>query len=55
LNKQIAGELDTTELTIKVQRGRVTRKMGAASLADLARMAEKLKNLFWAGHATKVE
>ena len=43
LNKQIAGELGTTELTIKAHRGRVMRKMNAASLADLVRMAEELK------------
>ena len=43
LNKQIAGELGTTEETIKVHRGRVMRKMGANSLADLVRMAGKLK------------
>ena len=43
LNKQIAGELGTTDLTIKVHRGRVMRKMGARSLADLVRMAEQLK------------
>jgi FixJ family two-component response regulator len=43
LNKQIAGELGTTEETIKVHRGRVMRKMGADSLADLVRMAGKLK------------
>ena len=43
LNKQIAGELGTTDLTIKVHRGRVMRKMGADSVADLVRMAEKLK------------
>jgi FixJ family two-component response regulator len=43
LNKQIAGELGTTEETIKVHRGRVMRKMGAGSLADLVRIAEKLK------------
>ena len=43
LNKQIAGELATTEVTIKAHRGRVMRKMRATSLAHLARMAEKLK------------
>jgi FixJ family two-component response regulator len=43
LNKQIAGELGTTEVTIKVHRGQVMRKMQAASFADLVRMAEKLE------------
>jgi FixJ family two-component response regulator len=43
LNKQIAGELGTTDLTIKAHRGRVMRKMGAGSLADLVRMAGKLR------------
>ena len=42
LNKQIAGELGTSEKTIKVHRGRVMQKMQAASLADLVRAAEKL-------------
>jgi FixJ family two-component response regulator len=42
LNKQIAAELGTTEITIKVHRGRVMQKMHADSLADLVRMGQKL-------------
>ena len=44
LNKQIAAELGTREITIKVHRRRVMRKMQAASLADLVRMSERLES-----------
>jgi FixJ family two-component response regulator len=42
LNKQVAAEIGVTEITVKVHRGKVTRKMGAKSLADLVKMADIL-------------
>jgi|SRR5947209_5543433 len=43
LNKQIAADIGVSEITVKVHRGQVMRKMRASSLPDLARMADRLK------------
>jgi FixJ family two-component response regulator len=43
LNKQVAGELGLSEITVKIHRGSAMRKMGARTLADLVRMADALK------------
>ena len=42
LNKQIAGEIGTTEATVKVHRSQLMRNMGSKSVADLVRMAERI-------------
>ena len=42
LNKQVAAEIGVTEITVKVHRGKLTRKMGARSLAELVKMADTL-------------
>ena len=42
MNKQIAGELELSEITVKIHRGNVMKKMGARTLADLVKMTEAL-------------
>jgi FixJ family two-component response regulator len=54
LNKQIASELGTAEKTIKVHRGRVMKKLGIASVADLVRLAETAQIAFTKRSETKV-
>ena len=43
LNKQVGGQLGISEITVKAHRGRVMRKMRAGSLADLVRIAARLR------------
>ncbi|HYZ62594.1 MAG TPA: response regulator transcription factor [Acetobacteraceae bacterium] len=52
LNKQIAGDLGISEITVKVHRGQVMRKMRASSLPDLGRMADKLRLVPGQQHAS---
>jgi FixJ family two-component response regulator len=42
MNKQVAAELGLAEITVKIHRGHIMKKMGAKSLADLVRKAETL-------------
>ena len=42
MNKQIAADVGISEMTVKIHRGNVMRKMQAPSLPDLARMADRL-------------
>lgn len=42
MNKQIAGEMELSEITVKIHRGRLMKKMGARTLADLVKMAGAL-------------
>ena len=45
LNKQVAGELGLSEVTVKIHRGAAMRKMGARSLADLVRFVDALRDV----------
>lgn len=44
MNKQIAGEMALSEITVKIHRGRVMKKMGARSVADLVRMEDQIRS-----------
>jgi len=54
-NKQIAAELNVSEVTVKVHRGQLTRKMQAASLPELVRMADCLAGGRSAGRTASLE
>src|SRR5262249_51596594 len=54
LNKQIAGELGTAEKTVKVHRGRVMKKLGIASVAEVVRLVETARIAPASRHETKV-
>jgi len=43
MNKQVAGDLGISEITVKIHRGVAMRKMNARTLADLVRMADLVK------------
>jgi FixJ family two-component response regulator len=45
MNKQVAGDLGISEITVKIHRGAAMHKMGARTLAELVRMADALKPL----------
>jgi FixJ family two-component response regulator len=49
LNKQIAAELNLSEITVKLHRRRVMERMQAGSLAELVKMCERVKEPSWAG------
>ena len=49
LNKQIAGELNLSEITVKLHRRQVMEKMQAGSLADLVKLCERVKEPSWSG------
>ena len=50
LNKQIAGELNLSEITVKLHRRQVMEKMRAGSLAELVKMCERAKEPSWSVH-----